>query len=170
MLNAYPKAKKFERYGFCMDDVFAHTSGNRGKSCTVKSVEKQFCSQQSDLHGFGAARIHAPSSSVWSLPIRMPIDADPCKCGSSCFPGFFWIRTAHDILPFSSADATAFLKFSLNLPLVFCEIEDIYPLVIKHSCGKIHHATNGKIHYFNGHFPVRKLLVITRLGISHKIP
>ena len=28
-----------------------------------------------------------------------------------------------------------------------------------HSNGKIHHAINGKIHYFNGHFQVRKLLV-----------
>ena len=28
----------------------------------------------------------------------------------------------------------------------------IYPLVILHSYGKIHHAINGKIHYFYGHF------------------
>ena len=101
---------------FCMDDVFAHTSGNRGKSCTVKSVEKKICSQQSHLHGFGAARIHAPSSSVWSLPIRMPIDAF-LQVWLELFPRFFWIRTSYDILQFSSADATAFLEFSLKSPV-----------------------------------------------------
>jgi len=39
-----------------------------------------------------------------------------------------------------------------------------YPLVNIQKTMEHHHAINGKIHYFYGHFQVRKLLVITRPG------
>ena len=47
----------------------------------------------------------------------------------------------------------------------------VYPMSVPsgkrlHNYGKIHHAINGKIHYFYGHLLSIKLLVITRPGIS----
>ena len=39
-----------------------------------------------------------------------------------------------------------------------------YPLVNIQKTMENQHAINGKIHYFHGHFQVRKLLVITRPG------
>ena len=55
----------------------------------------------------------------------------------------------------------------IDLPYENWSLENTRPGKRLHKTMENHHAINGKIHYFYGHFPVRKLLVYQRVYPSY---
>ena len=65
------------------------------------------------------------------------------------------------------ADPRSWLHSEIDLPYENWSLENTRPGKRLHKTMENHHAINGKIHYFYGHFPVRKLLVYQRVYPSY---